>query len=94
MSGMDNTEVFEYMEYNVRYVGEYTFIDRFDTVKDFMDTNTFIKNEKDVKLLNQALKNAEEHELLTEFVWSLVTHETYPNDPFEMAIDVALVIGI
>ena len=57
-----------------------------------MDTNNFIFiQEDDVKLLNPALKHAEEHELLTEFVWSLVTHmKTYPNDPFEMAIDVAL----
>ena len=45
-----------------------------------MDTNNFIfKHEKDVKLLNEALKHAEEYELLTEFVWSLVTQmKTYP----------------
>ena len=57
-----------------------------------MDMNNFIfKHEEDVKLLNEALKHAEEHELLTEFVWSLVTHmKAYPNDPLEMAIDVAM----
>tara|TARA_B100000614_G_C14534305_1_gene487782 strand:+ start:1610 stop:1828 length:219 start_codon:yes stop_codon:yes gene_type:complete len=57
-----------------------------------MDMNNFIfKHEKDVKLLNEALKHAEEHELLTEFVWSLVTHiKTYPKDTLEMAIDVAM----
>ena len=57
-----------------------------------MDTNNFIfKHEKDVKLLTEALKHAEEHELLTEVVWSMITHmKTYPNDPLEMAIDVAM----
>ena len=57
-----------------------------------MDMNNFtFKHEKDVKLLNHALKKSEEHELMTEFVWSLVTHvKTYPNDPLEMAIDVAM----
>lgn len=57
-----------------------------------MDTNNFIfKHQKDVKLLNEALKHAEEHELLTEVVWSMITHmKTYPNDPLEMAIDVAM----
>jgi hypothetical protein len=57
-----------------------------------MDTNNFIpKNQNDVKLLNDALKKAEGYGLLTEFVWSLVTHlKTYPNDPIEMAIDVAM----
>ena len=50
-----------------------------------MDTNNFIfKHEKDVKLLTD--KHAEEHELLTEFVWSMITHmKAYPNDPLEMA---------
>lgn len=57
-----------------------------------MDTNNFIfKHQKDVKLLSDALKKAEEHQLTTEFVWSLVTHmKIYPNDPLEMAIDVAM----
>ena len=57
-----------------------------------MDTNNFIsKNEKDVKLLNDALKQSGKEGLATEFVWSLVTHiKTYPNDPLEMAIDVAM----
>ena len=57
-----------------------------------MDMNNFtFKHEKDVKLLTNALKKAEEHELLTEVVWSIVTHtKTYPNDPLEMAIDVAM----
>ena len=57
-----------------------------------MDTNNFIfTHEKDVKLLNEALKHAEEYELLTEFVWSMITHmKAYPNDPLEMAIDVAM----
>ena len=58
-----------------------------------MDTNNFIfKHEKDVKLLTEALKHAEEHELLTEFVWSMITHmKAYPNDPLEMAIDLSLI---
>jgi hypothetical protein len=57
-----------------------------------MNMNNFIpKNQDDVKLLNEAIKKAEAHKLLTEFVWSLVTHtKTYPNDPLEMTIDVAM----
>ena len=57
-----------------------------------MDTNNFIfKHEKDIELLTEELKHDEEHELLTEVVWSMITHmKTYPNDPLEMAIDVAM----
>ena len=45
----------------------------------------------DVRLVAQALEKARPWGLEAELVWSLATHfKTYPSDPMEMAIQVAL----
>ena len=46
---------------------------------------------KDIQLIADAMEKAKPWGLQPELVWSLVTHfKTYPNDPIEMGVQVAL----
>jgi hypothetical protein len=45
----------------------------------------------DIQLIAQGLEKAKPWGLQAEFTWSLVTHfKTYPTDPIEMGVQVAL----
>tara|TARA_B100000085_G_scaffold235934_1_gene224398 strand:- start:3251 stop:3448 length:198 start_codon:yes stop_codon:yes gene_type:complete len=45
----------------------------------------------DIQLIAHAMEKAKPWGLQPEFAWSLVTHfKTYPNDPIEMGVQVAL----
>tara|TARA_Y100001973_G_C5205552_1_gene341247 strand:+ start:1501 stop:1725 length:225 start_codon:yes stop_codon:yes gene_type:complete len=45
----------------------------------------------DIQLIAQGLEKAKPWGLEAEFAWSLATHiRTYPTDPMEMAVQVAL----
>ena len=53
--------------------------------------NKNIARPSDVQLIAQALEKAKPWGLEAEFMWSLATHfKTYPSDPMDMAIQVAL----
>jgi len=56
-----------------------------------MKTDPYNPRPHDIQLIAQGLKKAEPWGLQAEFAWSLATHmATYPNDPMEMAVQVAM----
>ena len=56
-----------------------------------MKTHPKYSRPHDIQLIAQGLKKAEPWGLQAEFTWSLATHmATHPNDPMEMAVQVAL----
>ena len=56
-----------------------------------MKTNPNSARPSDIQLIAQGLEKAKPWGLQAEFTWSLATHiKTYPNDPMEMAVQVAL----
>ena len=56
-----------------------------------MKTNPNSARPHDIQLIAQGLEKAKPWGLQAEFAWSLVTHfKTYPTDPIEMGVQVAL----
>ena len=56
-----------------------------------MKTNPNSPRPHDIQLIAQGLEKAKPWGLQAEFAWSLVTHfKTYPTDPIEMGVQVAL----